>query len=80
MKLKKKSDENKSWFSSGKKRAALPSMLMGVEYLHTMNICHRDLKLENLLLDTANTVKLADFGMASTAQDWLLRHFIFMCE
>eukprot|EP00906_Rhabdomonas_costata_P020184 RCo029327 len=39
-------------------------LLMGVEYLHSLNICHRDLKLENLLLDRQQTVKIADFGMA----------------
>ncbi|KAI8613279.1 kinase-like domain-containing protein, partial [Chytriomyces sp. MP71] len=37
----------------------------GVDYCHRHLICHRDLKPENLLLDKHNTVKVADFGMAS---------------
>ncbi|TPX76729.1 hypothetical protein CcCBS67573_g02010 [Chytriomyces confervae] len=37
----------------------------GVDYCHRHLICHRDLKPENLLLDKNNTVKVADFGMAS---------------
>eukprot|EP01006_Ploeotia_vitrea_P031080 TRINITY_DN63394_c0_g1_i2.p1 TRINITY_DN63394_c0_g1~~TRINITY_DN63394_c0_g1_i2.p1 ORF type:complete len:504 (+),score=62.84 TRINITY_DN63394_c0_g1_i2:40-1551(+) len=41
-------------------------LVMGVEYMHSRNICHRDLKLENLLLDGDGHVKVADFGMAST--------------
>ncbi|KAK3043839.1 hypothetical protein RJ639_000538 [Escallonia herrerae] len=36
----------------------------GMEYLHQSNIIHRDLKTANLLMDSHNVVKVADFGVA----------------
>lgn len=36
----------------------------GMEYLHESNIIHRDLKTANLLMDTHQVVKVADFGVA----------------
>ncbi|RQM31288.1 hypothetical protein B5M09_002043, partial [Aphanomyces astaci] len=42
-------------------------ILAGVGYAHNQHICHRDLKLENILLQSKNdlnSVKIADFGLS----------------
>jgi len=35
-----------------------------VAYLHSRGITHRDLKLENILLDCDGYVKIIDYGLA----------------
>ncbi|KAJ3852696.1 kinase-like domain-containing protein [Lentinula lateritia] len=37
----------------------------GVEYLHSLGLAHRDLKLDNCVMTTDNVVKLIDFGTAT---------------
>ncbi|KAL9389914.1 hypothetical protein Peur_018519 [Populus x canadensis] len=36
----------------------------GLSYLHSKKIVHRDVKTENMLLDSHKTLKIADFGVA----------------
>jgi hypothetical protein len=44
-------------------------LLAAVEYLHSYGICHRDIKLENVLLMRTNNAKLCDFGLAALTLD-----------
>lgn len=37
-------------------------IIRGLQYMHSNNVAHLDLKLENILLTTNNKVKLCDFG------------------
>lgn len=39
-------------------------ILSAIEYCHSLGVCHRDIKCENILLDKKNQVKIIDFGFA----------------
>ena len=42
----------------------IAELILAIEYLHQHNIIYRDLKPENLLIDSDGHIKLADFGLA----------------
>ncbi|KAH0916574.1 hypothetical protein HID58_031020 [Brassica napus] len=52
-----------------KARYFFQQLISGVSYCHAMQICHRDLKLENTLLDgsPAPRLKICDFGYSKSS-------------
>ncbi|KAI3948995.1 hypothetical protein MKW98_021601 [Papaver atlanticum] len=56
-------------FSEDEARFFFQQLISGVSYCHSMQICHRDLKLENTLLDGNPTprLKICDFGYSKSA-------------
>ncbi|XP_022943074.1 mitogen-activated protein kinase homolog NTF3-like [Cucurbita moschata] len=44
-------------------------LLSGLQYLHSTNILHRDLKPGNLLVNANCDMKICDFGLARTSKD-----------
>ena len=59
----------------GKKRlseaeacAFMPQVLRGLENCHENGVVHRDIKLENLLLDEESRMKIIDFGLSAILQ------------
>lgn len=44
-------------------------LLLGLDHLHSNNIVHRDIKMENVLMNDSLGIKLTDFGFAKKLED-----------
>ena len=53
-------------------------IIQGIKYMHSRGVVHRDIKLENILIDLNNNVKICDFGIGkvqnniSPSSSWIL--------
>ena len=56
-------------FSEDRARIYLSEILLALEELHSHHIIYRDLKPDNVVLDSDGHAKLTDFGLAKIAKD-----------
>ncbi|XVF59486.1 hypothetical protein PTKIN_Ptkin07bG0279700 [Pterospermum kingtungense] len=55
-------------FNEDEARFFFQQLISGVSYCHAMQVCHRDLKLENTLLDgSPPRLKICDFGYSKSS-------------
>lgn len=51
------------------KKDIIKQIAQGIKYIHKNNVFHRDLKPSNILISHDDTIKISDFGLASTIYD-----------
>lgn len=56
-------------FSEERTRFYIAQITMAMTYLHERGVIYRDLKLENLLLDSKGNIKITDFGLCKEDMD-----------
>ncbi|XP_061343250.1 CBL-interacting serine/threonine-protein kinase 1 isoform X1 [Gastrolobium bilobum] len=58
----------KGKLNEGEGRKMFQQLIDGVSYCHNKGVFHRDLKLENVLVDAKGNIKITDFGLSALPQ------------
>lgn len=59
---------SKGKLSEAQARKVFQQLIDGVSYCHNKGVYHRDLKLENILVDAKGNIKISDFGLSALPQ------------
>ena len=69
----------KGCYSEAEGKLVFSQICAGVAYLHSKDICHRDLKPDNVLLTAEGIAKISDFGLARHASSQSENNFRTYC-
>lgn len=59
----------KTQFKAAEARIYLSQVFLALRHLHTNDTIYRDLKTDNILIDSRGFIKLADFGFSKVSED-----------
>lgn len=50
-------------------------IIEGLNYIHSQKVIHRDIKLQNIIMDPKNKCKIIDFGLAKKTRNFKSQTF-----
>jgi len=53
----------------------LLDIIEGLSYIHSQKIIHRDIKLQNIVIDSKSKCKIIDFGLAKKTRNFKYQTF-----
>lgn len=71
----KVSSKEKARLDEDEARTYFAQIIDAIEHLHSRNICHRDIKAENIFFSGSGTAKVGDFGFSIRCKDETLDTF-----
>lgn len=71
----KVSSKEKARLDEDEARTYFAQIIDAIEHLHSRNICHRDIKAENIFFSGSGTAKVGDFGFSIRCRDETLDTF-----
>ena len=56
--------KSKKFLTEKEARPMFRQIVYGLGHIHSRNVLHRDIKLDNMLLDSDGAIKICDFGVS----------------
>lgn len=63
-------------FNEYESRIIMFDICQGLQYIHDQNLIHRDLKPQNILVDSSMNLKITDFGLSKVTENGIAKSYV----